>query len=383
MQLKLFSRWWLLLCLPLLLTAAGVKPLIELPEAARSWVVSNATPIYYTSAKALYTIQGQHVTQDNLYPPNVQVTQSPAGEYRVLSTLHGLDEVKGGQRDADYAVLNAQGELQYRITRSTPSDLKPLVPAVSDGGVLALADPVKAYIYFYAQGQLLAEGQLYTAEGDQSLERKLRLQWMGERCYILLERPGFNGAPAEQALFISLDAEGRNQHTARLPFAYLQASIFQHNRFFISGYNFNAEQQIMAPLIIEVGGNGQVLWTNENFGHELAISENGAYLAALNSHESIQIFDLASQRVTQLFYEHNNKISLGLSINDQGVPAVLRVAVDYFVKRNTYFAEIFFPSTNQSAEIQLDPRFPDVFQLYSDGDHFYLGTNYEWLEITE
>jgi len=63
--------------------------------------------------------------------------------------------------------------------------------------------------------------------------------------------------------------------------------------------------------------------------------------------------------------------------------AVIRVAADFFAKRNTHFSQIFFPQTESSTDIQIDPRFPLLFQVDTDGDRFFIGTNYEWLEISQ
>ena len=126
---------------------------------------------------------------------------------------------------------------------------------------------------------------------------------------------------------------------------------------------------------------GQVLWNNENFGHELQLSANGDYLAVLTSHEFIQLFDLGTKRVEKIQFDHNDKVCLGLSVNNTGEVAVIRVAADFFSKRNTHHSQIFFPQENKNVSIQIDPRFPRLFQIQSDGYGFFIGTNYEWLEI--
>jgi len=361
--------------------ASDLNPYIKLNDAAKAWSVERGNPLYYTSDKSLYSVGSQSVRRMALYDERGVISLSPHADFRLISLIQDLSEVKNGQRYSDYFILDDQDELSYKVSRGTPSDLKPLVAAISDHGVLALADPVNAKIYFYSEGELLSEGQLYEDEGSVSMERNIHLQWVGNECFILLERPGFNGQPGADVLFIRIDAAGLNQFTAILPFTYLQKYIFGSNRFFISGYNYSSENQTMDPLIIEVNRDGTVLWTHEKFGHELALSENGKYLAALNTHESITTFDLYSKRVKQVDYSHNDLVSLGLAVNNVGDIAVIRVPADFFVKRNTYFAHIYFPQIEQSSTIQIDPRFPKLFQLYSNGEQFYIGTNYEWLEI--
>ncbi|NQV15151.1 hypothetical protein HQ531_06805 [bacterium] len=363
--------------------AADLNQLIELTDASKSWVVYEGQPIYYTSAKSHYQIDNQSVKPLSLYDPNSIISLSPTANMRLLSLLQDLDEVKNDLRYSDYFVLNEHQDLLYKISKGSGLDLKPLVSAISDNGVLALADPVRAKIYLYQAGIMVAEGQLYETEGDYSLERNIHVQWHDERCYILLERPGIDGGPADEVLFIGINADGRGQRTAILPFTYLQDFVFQNGRFFISGYSYDPEEGQMDPLIVEVSSEGKVLWTNENFGHELSMSANGDYLAALSSHESIQRFDLKLERVEHIEFQHENRAALGISINDQGHIAVIRVPVDFFVKRNTHFAQIYFPLSKRSADIQIDPRYQKLFQLHSDGKHFYIGTNYEWLEIKE
>jgi hypothetical protein len=63
MKVKTFGRLLLLSCLPLISTAFQIDALIELPEAARKWVVSNAQPLYCTSGDALYAIQTREVSR--------------------------------------------------------------------------------------------------------------------------------------------------------------------------------------------------------------------------------------------------------------------------------------------------------------------------------
>ncbi len=369
------------LLLPGFSQGAGLNQIIELNDAANSWVAQAGHPLYYGSASSMYRIVDQAVSKMELYDPKTTITLSPSSDFRLLSLTQDLDQVKNGQRYSDYFILNKYEELVYQVTRGTAPDLKPFAAAISDQGVLALADPIQAHIYLYQAGELISEGQLYESEGDYSLERKIQLQWVGDQCYIIIERPGPDGSQALDALLIRINADGRGQQTSILPFSYLQKFVFQHNRFFLSGYDYDAQDEQMKPLIIEVSPSGEVLWNNEHFGHELALSANGNYLAALSSHAEIQLFDLKSQRVHQIQFEHENKVSLGLTLNDRGEVAVIRVAVDFFVKRNTYFAQVYFPGSDHSQGVQIDPRYPKLFQLYSDGDKFYLGTNYEWLEV--
>ena len=365
------------------LSAANVDQIIEINDAAESWVSMNGQPLYYTSSTSQYIIDSQTVRRMTAYSPEATISLSPNGEYRLLSLLQDRGEIKNGQRYSDYIILDDHSDLLYTVNRGTDSDLKPHVAAISNSGILALADPVKALIYFYEAGNLIAEGQLYEDDGDLSMERNILMQWVGEQCYILLERPGFNGGPAGKSLFIRINADGREQMTSYLPFTYLQKIVFQHHRFFVSGYDYHAADSEYKPLIVELSARGDVLWTNENYGHEMQLSDNGEYLAVLSSHEFIQLFELGPKRVQKIRFNHDDKFCLGLSVNNKGEVAVIRVAVDFFAKRNTHFSQIFFPQTKRNTDVQIDPRFPKLFQLQTDGDRFFIGTNYEWLEISQ
>ena len=366
-----------------LANGAGFRQIVEINQAAKTWVSLDGHPLYYTSSNGQYSIDNQVISRMAISNPDAQISLSPNGEYRLVSSLQSLDEVKAGQRYSDYYVLDKHNDLLYSVTRGTASDLKPFVSAISDNGVLSLADPVQAYIYFYAEGDLVAEGQLYEQDGDLSMERNILMQWVGRRCFILLERPGFNGGPAGNSILMSIDAQGRNQKTSYLPFTYLQDFVFAHNRYFVSGYNYSAKDSQMQPSIVELSPRGETLWSNENFGHELQLSKNGLYLAALTSHESILLFDLKATRVQQIHFDHDNKVCLGMSINNEGEIALIRVPVDFFAKRNTHFAQVYFPLSKTNTDVQIDPRNPKLFQVQTDGSRFYIGTNYEWLEISK
>jgi hypothetical protein len=383
MKVNKISILALLILLAGTMYGSEVDQIIVINEAAKSWVSKAGSPLYYTSSKYQYMIDNQIVSRMSSYSSNAQITLSPAGDFRLVSSLQSLGEVKNGKRYSDYYILDGHNDLQYTVNIGTDSDLKPPVAAISDKGVLALVDPVKALIYFYESGNLITEGQLYEDDGEMSMERNVLMQWAGDKCYILLERPGFNGGPAGKALFMSISSDGRDQRTAFLPFTYLQNFVFQNNRIFISGYNYTALNNEMKPLIVELSSQGDVLWSNENFGHELYLSPSGAYLAALSSHEFIQVFELGPKRVQKINFDHDNKVCLGLSVNNQGEVAVIRVAADFFAKRNTHFSQIFFPQTNSSLDIQIDPRYPRLFKIDTNGDRFFVGTNYEWLEISQ
>ncbi|MBC8375522.1 MAG: hypothetical protein H8E26_05695 [FCB group bacterium] len=383
--MKLYSKSILVLLILLagLLPASQVDQIIEINDAAESWISKDGRPLYYTSSSSQYMIDNQTVRRIPAYNPNAAISLSPNGEYRLFSLLQDLGEIKNNQRYSDYFVLNNHSELLYAVNRGSDSDLKPLVAAISDNGILALVDPVKALIYFYESGNLIAEGQLYEDDGEMSMERNVLMQWVGDQCYILLERPGFNGGSAGKSLFIRVNSDGRGQITSYLPFTYLQKLVFQNQRFFVSGYDYSAADQEMKPMIAELRGDGKMLWNNENFGHELKVSANGQYLAVLSSHEFIQLFDLNSKRVEKIRFDNNNRVCLGLSVNNQGQVAVIRVAADFFAKRNTHFSQIFFPQSKENTDVQIDPRFPKLFQIQNDGDRFFIGTNYEWLEISQ
>ena len=383
MKISRMSILALLVLLAGSMNASQVDQILEINDAAVAWVSKDGRPLYYTSGKIQYMIDNQSIREMRLYSSSARITLSPGGDYRLVSMLQDLGESKKGKRYSDYFILDEQNDLQYAVNLGTDSDLKPPVAAISDKGVLALVDPVKALIYFYESGNLVAEGQLYEDDGEMSMERNVLMQWVGDKCYILLERPGFNGGRAGKSLFISINSEGRDQRTSYLPFTYLQDFVFQNQRYFASGYDYSAADKEMKPLIIELSADGEVLWNNENFAHELFLSPNGSYLATLSSHEFIQVFELGPKRVQKVRFAHANKVCLGLSVNNSGEVAVIRVAADFFVKRNTHFTEIFFPQTESSTDIQIDPRYPRLFKIDTNGDRFFIGTNYEWLEISQ
>ncbi|MCF7822979.1 MAG: hypothetical protein K9N35_02310 [Candidatus Marinimicrobia bacterium] len=366
-----------------LTTGANFNHLIKLNDAASSWTVHEGTPLYYSSARSHYSVADLLVTPMTYYDPDVAITLSPNARFRLLSYMEPLDMVKDGMRYSHYFVLDEFDELKYKVTQASGSDLKAHVAAVSDDGVLALVDPISAHIQLYKNGERIVETPLYQTKGDYSLERKARVYWQNKLCYVLIERPGFEGAQAENVLLISIDASGNNQKTKILPFTYLQQASFHSGRIFISGYSYNAIEQRMSPLILEANEEGDVLWTNEHFGHELAVSNNGKYLAAKSNHGQVVLFDLEQERVQEIDFAKEEKVALGLSVDNSGEVALIRVVSDFFIKRNTHFAEVFFPKQQKSIQIQLDPKYPPMFQLYSDGNQFYLGTRYEWLEISE
>ena len=297
--------------------ALQIDSQVTLRDAAKSWVSMDGQPLFYTSSNSQYMIDNQAIRKLPAYSSEAIISLSPTGDYRLISMLKNLGEIKNGKRYSDYFVLDDHNDLMYAVNMGTESDLKPHVAAISDKGVLALVDPVKALIYFYVSGNLIAEGQLYEDDGDMSLERNVLMQWIGEKCYILLERPGFNGGPAGKSLFISINSNGRGQRTSYLPFSYLQDFVFQNQRFFASGYDYSAADKEIQPLIVELSARGEVLWSNENFGHELHLSPNGSYLAALSSHEFIQLFELSPKRVQKIRFDNDNKVCLGLSVNNR------------------------------------------------------------------
>lgn len=361
--------------------ALDLETVLEVRESARAWVTLDGQPLYYTSSNGNYSIDNQAVRKMSRYAPTAEIILSPRGDHRLISTLQSMDEVKNATRYADYVVLDDHNEVQYTIQRGTDADLKPLVGAISDGGILALADPVNALIYLYSRGNLIAEGQIYQEDGNQSVERNILMQWVGDRCYILLERPGFNGGQAGKSIFISLNAQGQDQVTTFLPFTYLQDKVFEQDRFFVSGYDYSPNSGDYSPVVVELDSRGKVLWTNENWGHELVLSSNGHYLGVLSGHEYIQLFDLSAKRVEKIRFDHQNKVCLGLAVNNMGKVAVIRVAADFFAKRNTHFGQIYFPMDGDNVDIQIDPRYPRLSKVQTDGDRFYIGTSFEWLEI--
>jgi len=363
--------------------AADVDQVMKVDRVANQWIVHSGRPLYYATEGTHYSISNQATQAMNYYLPDAVMSLSPTAEYSLLSQLEPMEQVRDNKRYSNFLVLDQDGEMVYKITKGNGVDLKPHVAAVSDQGVLALVDPISAKIFLYQAGELLIETQLYATEGDYSLERKVRVQWADNRCHVLIERPSPNGGSPENVLFISIDAEGKNQHTAIMPFTYLQKILFSQDGLFMSGYSYDPKLSEMQPLIIQTAPNGEILWTNEHFGHELALSEDGSYLAARSGHDLIYVFDLGEQRIQEIKFAREGKAALGLSVNSDGEVALIRVSNDFFVKRDSHYAEVFFPQSMQTVDVQLNPNSPGMFQLYSTDNNFFLGTKHEWLEISK
>jgi hypothetical protein len=363
--------------------ASGIdfERLLEVNPAAEQWVVHGGYPLYYSSRAEQFRVDGKRTQSLNIYGSQMEISVSPESNYSVLASLQPISAVKQSRRDGTFSVLDQYGELQYQIVRSTAADLKPLVARVSDQGILALADPVKAIVYLYSEGNLLSETQIYSSVPDYSMERKLFMNWIAGELVIILERPNPIDAPDQNAILIFMSADGLQQSTYRLPFVNILDHVVQDGHVIVSGYDYDPATELMSPEIVEMDRQGRIQWSNPFFGHELAISTNGRYVAALSSHELIHIFDLQTNQTEAIQFDHNNKASLGLAVNDAGEPAVIRVNLDFFVKQDTYFAQLYFPRTSESNEVQLKPKNRKLFQVYSYHEQFYMGTSYEWLRI--
>jgi len=376
---RLILAW--LTCLAVSGLGTDFERLLQVDTAVEQWVTLAGYPAFYSTKEDQFRVQGKTSHSLNIYGSDIEISLSPNGAYSALASLQPISVVKQDLRDGTFTVLDAYGDLQFQVVRSTGADLKPLVASVSDYGLLALGDPVKGIIYLYDKGVLLTESQIYASAPDYSMERKLFLNWIGHTLCAVLERPNPVNAPNQDAMLIYLDENGRDQKTYTLPFVNLLDQVTLNNHVIVSGYDYDPDTQAMTPLIVDYDLQGRQSWSNQFFGHELTLSSNGQYLAALSSHELIHVFDLKTNQSQAIRYEHNNQASLGLAINDDGQTAVIRVGLDFFVKQNTYFAQLFFPQTGESHELQLNPRSRKLFQLYSYHDRFYIGTNYEWLEI--
>ena len=373
----------LLLVTTSLLLGNDFERLLQVDTAAEEWVVQQGYPLFYIAKQDQYRVAGKDTRALNQFGDDVLIRLSPQGRYAVLRSLQLIDAIKGSVRDGTYSVMDRRGDLAFQVIRSTAADLKPLEPAVSDRGILALGDPIKALVAIYDQGSLVTEIQLYGSSVDLSMERKMQLRWMGEILYIILEHPNPVGKGTANAFLFTLSGNHYTQQTYPLPFANIESSIIEHGHVIISGYDYDPASQQMSPMIVAVSGTGKLMWTNATFGHELALSSNGRYLAALASHELVNVFDLSRDQIQRLAYPHDNQASLGLAVNDLGSVALIRVPIDFFVKQNTYFTRIFFPGSQRGIELQLNPRSRDLFQLYSSGENFFVGTSYEWLRILE
>lgn len=382
--MKIFTRTMLSIFLIINgLYASDVIKLHTLGKPALQWVVTDGQPLYVSSPESFQNMIGERVGPLYMDGSVLTMKLSPNAAYRVISLLQPMDQVKDGKRFSDFYVYDSNDELLYTTSKGTGADLKAHVAAVSDNGILALVDPVNAVVSFYSKGDMLSESQLYQTEGDHSLERNAFVDWVGDRCYVLIERPGQGGMQAKNAIMISIDPEGRDQVTSILPFTYILDHVFDPGQYFVSGYSYNPSTKQFSPLVMSVDATGKALWTNENFGHELALSQNGSYLAARKSHDGVVVFNLKLSRVEEVEFARQGKAALGLSIDNAGQIGLIRVPNDFFVKKNSHHAEVYFPRSGASVGVQLDPALPQMFKLHSDGYRFLLGTQYEWLEIRE
>lgn len=357
--------------------ASEVIKLKGLDKPALEWVVDGGSPLYFLTESRYNNLLGEQVGPVHLKGAEMKLILSPGADKRLVSLLEPMDQVKDGQRMTDYYVFDQYDRLEHSVTKGSGSDLKAPVAAISDEGVLALVDPISAVIQFYRAGDKIAETPLYEAEGDYSLERNAFVEWVGERCYILIERPG------QSAILISIDDEGRNQRTSILPFSSISKYVFRDDRFFLSGYTYYKSTGVWNPIVMETDEHGKAMWTNKNFGHELALSSDATFLAARKSHDAVMLFDLTRGRVEEIKYPQDGKVSLGLNVTNRGKVGLIRVPSDFFVKKTSFHAEVFFPQSNTSVNVELNPRTPGMFKLHSDGHRLMLGTQYEWLEVRE
>jgi len=363
--------------------AGQLEKLYDPPVTVNEWVVADGRPLYIAGDARYVNVLGDALGPRYLEGSELSMKLSPGANYRLISLLQPMDQIKDGMRYTDHYVYDHEDQLAYTITRGSGADLKAAVAAISDEGTLALVDPINATVAFYRGGSLLAETQLYRTEGDHSLERKAFIKWVGSYLHILIERPGRGGAGPQNAIKIKIDTEGRNQTTTLLPFTYLLDHVFEEDRHVVSGYSYQASSGEFAPQIMELDASGRTLWTNENFGHELALSADGSYLAARKSHAAVIVFDLEKGRVEEVEFRKEGKVALGLAVTNRGNISLIRVDPDFFVKKSSHHAEVFFPRSGSSTSVQLNPNLPAMFKIHSDGHRFLLGSQYEWLEIRE
>ena len=84
MRLNNTSILILLTMLVGLLQASQVDQIIEINDAAESWVSKDGRPLYYTSSSSQYMIDNQSVRRMTAYDPATVPSLSPNGEYRLF-----------------------------------------------------------------------------------------------------------------------------------------------------------------------------------------------------------------------------------------------------------------------------------------------------------
>jgi len=97
--------------------AADVNQIVEINDAAQSWVSKDGQPLYYTSGSSQYVVENQSVRRMTAYSPDATITLSPNGDYRLILLLQDLGEIKNGDRYSDYFILDENNDLIYTVYR--------------------------------------------------------------------------------------------------------------------------------------------------------------------------------------------------------------------------------------------------------------------------
>lgn len=356
-------------------SAADLRREYTAEDKAVEWLTAQGELLGYMASNSLYLQTASGLQRVFRHNELASVELSESGEFLVAATHEPLLSPEQRKLSSEYVVLNRSGAVSYRANQMINADEKRYQAAVSDDGILALVDPLYLYLRLYQDGGVISEGQLFKLEGDRSLERKLRLWWHRGFLHILVEQSH------DSVLLLKVAKDGRSQTISELPFRQLLDYACIEDQLFVSGYDYDSSKREFSPMILALTPDGTTLWTHANFGHELIMSENGKYLAALNSDTEISVFDLQKKRWQRFNHDIEGSTYMGIAVDNNGEPGACLVDKQFFVRRQVAPVEIHFPALGSKASVSIDPKYPGMVRVHCNGARHYLGTRHEWLEI--
>jgi len=351
------------------------------PVRATDWLTAGGELLGVKGKTAVYLQMASGLQKVFQHSELADVKLSESGEYLVAATHEALLSPDQKKLSSEYVVLDRSGEIHYRAAQIINADEKRFQAAVSDDGLLALVDPLFLYLRLYQDGGVISEGQLFKLEGVRSLERKIRLWWHNDFLYLLVERPSLDSYAPDTVLLIKVHRDGRRQTVNELPFSYLLDAANVENQLFVSGYDYDPREQKMKPMIIALAPDGGVLWNHAHFGHELVLSEDDRYLAALRSDTEIAVFDLENERWRRYAHDVPESTYLGIAVDNAGEPSACLVHKKFFVRRQVADIQIDFPAKAVRGTVTMDPGHPGMIRIFCNGARHYVGTQHEWLEV--
>jgi len=377
------STMKMLVCLLLLqLVQADVQRVYEAPVKVDDWIVQDGKVVGLLGEKCFYLKTAGGFEQLIRHEDLSSVHLSPNGEYMVAAIHEPMADVRQDLLHTEFIVYDRKGRIQYRAHMDIRADEKRFQPAVSNTGDLAVVDPLYLYLRLYHLGDIISEGQLYKLEGNRSLERRIRLWWMGSELRVLVERPGLDGHAPDQVLMLRVDGSGVQKRVQELPFTYLSDVADTPEVSYVSGYDYDPAKRLFKPQIIALDLKGHILWNHAHFGHELKLSPNQRYLAALRGEAEVAVFDLHLERWKRFSHGFTNDNLMGITVLDDGEPYALVMDKSFLVARKPGSVIIFRGGEGEVAKLTMDARYPAQLQLHSNGGQVFVGTRFEWLEVT-